>query len=67
MRLELDMWERNSRYFKPEFSSIEELKSASFEHLASIEGIGEKIAGSIINYLAIREYLSCSTSLWSVA
>ncbi|OGI21122.1 MAG: hypothetical protein A2287_10020 [Candidatus Melainabacteria bacterium RIFOXYA12_FULL_32_12] len=34
------------------FYSIEELKSATYEQLASIEGIGEKIAQSVISYFA---------------
>ncbi|MFH0702192.1 MAG: NAD-dependent DNA ligase LigA [bacterium] len=32
------------------FYSIDELKSAKYEQLASIDGIGEKIAQSIVNY-----------------
>ncbi|EKE02515.1 MAG: hypothetical protein ACD_20C00375G0004 [uncultured bacterium] len=34
------------------FYSIDEIKSASYEQLASIEGVGEKIAQSIINYFS---------------
>jgi len=40
------------------FSSIEELKAASIEELSSVEGIGEKIAQSIVKYFENSSVLS---------
>jgi len=40
------------------FNSIEQLKSASIEELSSIEGIGEKIAQSIVKYFENPSVLS---------
>ncbi len=45
------------------YGSIEDIKKASFEELEAIEGIGEKIADSIINYFKNPEVLNMINKL----